>query len=98
MKRVKVNAWNIALVFRNNNLVAVLTEGSHWINPFSEVVIYDMSKPMVANTNLNILLKNKDFVDATKIVEVKNNEIVLQFENGLLLMCCTLVDTFSGKV
>jgi regulator of protease activity HflC (stomatin/prohibitin superfamily) len=83
MKRVKVSAWNIALVFRNNNLVETLTEGSYWINPFSEVVIYDMAKPMVANTNLNILLKNKDFVEATQVIEVKNNEIVLQYENGL---------------
>lgn len=85
IKRVKINAWNKGLVFRDNNLVEVLNEGKHWINPFSEVVIYDMAKPMVANANLNILLKNKDFVDATTVVEVKNNEIVLQYENGLFV-------------
>jgi len=83
MKRVKVNAWNIALVFRDNNLVEVLTEGSYWINPFSEVMIYDMAQPLTATKNLNIFLKNRDFVDATRIVEVKNNEIVLQYENGI---------------
>lgn len=85
MKRVKVNAWKKGLVFRNGNFIKLLDEGAHWINPFSDVFEYDMAKPFNTPVNLNILLKDKAFVDATTIVDVKNNEIVLRYENGLFV-------------
>src|SRR4051812_22735141 len=85
MKRVKVNAWTKALVFKNNNYVKLLNEGKYWISPFNEVKEFAMDKPFIAPVNLNILLKDKEFVDAVIIVEVKNNEIVLQYENGLFM-------------
>ncbi len=83
MKRVKVNAWKKALVFRNNNYDRLLNEGVYWLLPFTEVLEYNMDKEFKAPINLNILLKDKAFVDATEIVDVKNNEIVLKFENDL---------------
>jgi hypothetical protein len=83
MKRVKINAWKKGLVFKNNNLVRVLNEGVYWLWPNLDVIEYDMAKPLGAPINLNILLKNEDFVNATIVVEVKNNEITLQYENGL---------------
>ncbi|PBQ34959.1 peptidase [Sphingobacteriaceae bacterium] len=83
MKIVKINAWKKGLVFKNDNLVRVLNEGVYWLNLFAEVKEYDMARPFNAPLNLNILLKNEDFVNATILVEVKNNEIALQYENGL---------------
>lgn len=83
MKRIKINAWKKGLVFKNDNLVSVLNEGTYWLWPSMVVIDCDMSKPLTAPVNLNILLKNEDFVSATLIVEVKNNEIALQYENGL---------------
>lgn len=83
--RVKINAWKKGLVFRNNEYVKLLNEGAYWLMPFSNVVEYDMAKPLTAPVNLNILLKDKDFVAATLIVEVKNNEIVLHYENNLFV-------------
>lgn len=83
MKRVKVNAWKKALVLRNNNYDRLLNEGVYWLMPFAEVLEYNMDKEFKAPVNLNILLKDKAFVDATEIVDVKNNEIVLKFENDL---------------
>jgi regulator of protease activity HflC (stomatin/prohibitin superfamily) len=83
MKRVKINAWKKGLVFKNDNLVKVLNEGAYWLWPSEIVFECDMTKPLASPVNLNILLKNEDFVNATTIVEVKNNEIALQFENGL---------------
>lgn len=83
MKRVKIKAWKKGLVFKNDNLVSVLNEGTYWLWPSMVVFDYDMSKPLNAPVNLNILLKNEDFVNATLIIEVKNNEIALQYENGL---------------
>lgn len=83
MKRIKINAWKKGLVFKNDNLVSVLNEGTYWLWPSMVVFDGDMSKPLIAPVNLNILLKNEDFVNATLVVEVKNNEIALQYENGL---------------
>lgn len=83
MKRVKINAWKKGLVFRNDNLERMLSEGAYWLSPFTDVMEYDMAKPFSASVNLNILLKNEDFVKATLIIEVKNNEIALYYENGL---------------
>jgi len=85
MKRVKVNAWKKGIVIKNDNFVKLLNEGTHWIMLFNEVAEFDMAKPFVSPLNLNILLKDKDFVDATVVVEVKNNEIALQFENALFV-------------
>lgn len=83
MKRVKINAWKKGLVMRNNNFVKLLNEGVHWVFPFADVMEYEMAKPFNAPVNLNILLKDEDFVQATIMIEVKNNEIALQYENNL---------------
>jgi regulator of protease activity HflC (stomatin/prohibitin superfamily) len=83
MKRVKIKAWKKGLVFRNNNLERVLDEGKYWLWPSQTVIEYDMAKPLYMPVNLNILMKNEAFVNATIVVEVKSNEIVLQFDNGL---------------
>lgn len=83
MKRVKINAWKKGLVFKNDNLIKVLNEGVYWLWPSELVFECDMTKQLTSPVNLNILLKNKDFVGATSVVEVKNNELALQYENGL---------------
>jgi regulator of protease activity HflC (stomatin/prohibitin superfamily) len=83
MKRVKINAWKKGLVFKDNNLVRVLSEGVYWFWSSEVIVESDMTKRFESVVNLDILLKNEEFANATTIVEVKNNEIVLQYENGL---------------
>ena len=83
MKRVKVNAWKKAVVLKNNNYEQLLNEGVYWLSPFAEVLEYNMDREFIAPVNLNILLKDENFVNATEIVDVKNNEIVLKFENDL---------------
>ncbi len=85
MKIVKVNAWKKGLVFKNDNLVKVLNEGTYLLWPSEHVYSYDMSKPFISAVNLNILLKKDDFREATLIVEVKNNQMALQYENGLFV-------------
>lgn len=83
MKRVKINAWKKGLVFKNDNLVKVLNEGVYWLWPNLVVFECDVTKQLSPPVNLNVLLKNEDFVKDSIIVEVKNNEIALQYENGL---------------
>lgn len=83
MKRVKVNAYQIALVFKRGVYQRMLKEGKYWLWN-EDAHIYDVTKPFVAPIELNILLKDEQLADALHVVEVNDNEIVLQYENGLL--------------
>jgi len=59
-----------------------LTEGYYWLMPFEHAVEYDMSKPFSPSVELNILLEDENLARQLTVVEVKDNEIVLQYENG----------------
>ncbi|QNA44957.1 slipin family protein [Lacibacter sediminis] len=83
MKRVKVNAYQVALVFKDGVYKYMLKEGKYWLWN-KEVYVYDVTRPFVAPIELNILLQDADLANALQVVEVKDNEIVLMYENGLL--------------
>ncbi|MBL7741403.1 MAG: slipin family protein [Chitinophagaceae bacterium] len=89
MKKVKVNAYQVALVFRDGEYKRVLTAGSYWFWKNEAVYVYDITKPFGAPVELNILLQDKALADILHVVEVKDNEIVLQYENGLLKQVLT---------
>jgi regulator of protease activity HflC (stomatin/prohibitin superfamily) len=89
MKRVKIEAWKKGMVMNNNNYVKLLNEGVNWVFPFYNVVEFDMAKPLNTSINLNVLLKDKAFVDATIVVEVRENQIVLQYESDLFITVLT---------
>lgn len=82
MKRIRINTGKIGLVFRNGNYKRVITEGVYWILPFEDVYVYDMSKPFHPSIELNILLKDEQLTGMLTVVEVKDNEIALLYENG----------------
>lgn len=82
MKRVRINTGKIGLVFRNGNYLKVLAEGAYWLLPFDELNVYDLSKQFHPSIELNILLKDEKLAGLLNVVEVRDNEIVLQYENG----------------
>ena len=84
MKKVNVNAYQAALVFKNDEYQKVLLAGTYWFWKNEQVYIYDITKQFVPPVELNILLQDKALADILQVVEVKDNEIVLQYENGLL--------------
>lgn len=88
MKRVKVNAYQIALVFKNGAYQRMLKEGNYWLWN-EDVFIYDITKPFMAPVEMNILLQDAVLTEALLVIEVKDNEIVLQYENGLLKQVLT---------
>jgi regulator of protease activity HflC (stomatin/prohibitin superfamily) len=81
MKRIRINTGKIGLVFRNGDYKRVVTEGTYWLLPNEEVFQYDMAKPFHPSIELNILLRDEQLAAMLTIVEIKDNEIVLQFEN-----------------
>jgi len=84
MKRVVINTYHIGLVFKNGVYRRTLTEGTHWIGLTEFVKIYDRTRPFNPPVVLNILLKDEKLRNELHVVEVKENEIALHYENGLL--------------
>jgi hypothetical protein len=84
MKKVKLNAYQVGLVFKNEEYQKMLLAGTYWFWKNEQVYIYDITKQFVAPIELNILLQDKTLADILQVVEVKDNEIALQYEQGLL--------------
>lgn len=83
MKNVKINAYQVGLVFKNGVYKKMLREGSYWLWN-EQVSIYDLTRPFYAPMELNILLQDPELAAALHVINVKDNEIALQYENGLL--------------
>jgi regulator of protease activity HflC (stomatin/prohibitin superfamily) len=84
MKRVMINAYQAGLVCKNGVYRRLLAEGKYWIGFGETVTVYDKALPFTPAIELNMLLQDEQLKDALYVVEVKDNEIVLQYENGLL--------------
>jgi hypothetical protein len=89
MKNVRVNAYQVALVFKRGVYQRMLKEGSYWFWQNETVYIYQLTQPFNAPVELNILLQDATLAEALHVVEVKDTEIVLQYENGLLKQVLT---------
>jgi len=89
MERVKVNAYQIGLVFKNDAYKRMLKEGVHWLWPSEHALVYDLTKPFLAPVELNILLQDEALANALQVIEVSDNEIVLVYVNDLLSMVLT---------
>jgi regulator of protease activity HflC (stomatin/prohibitin superfamily) len=84
MKRIRINNGKIGLVFRNGNYRKVVTDGAYWLLPNEDVLQYDLTKPFHPSIDLNIVVKDEQLANMLTVVEVKDNEIALQYENGNL--------------
>jgi regulator of protease activity HflC (stomatin/prohibitin superfamily) len=82
MKRLRINSGKVGLVFRNGDYSRVLDAGAYWMWPSETMNIYDLAKPFVAPIELNILLQDEVFASKVTVVEVRDNEIALHYENG----------------
>lgn len=89
MKKVLINAYQVGLVFRNGTYRRMLQEGTYWVWFTETVYIYDKTKPFVPEIELNILLRDAGLMKALHLVEVWDNRIALQYENGLLKQVLT---------
>lgn len=84
-----INGYQMGLVFKNGVYQRCLTEGKYWLG-FSEwLKLYDRTQPFNPPVELNLLLKDETLKAALNIVDVKEDEIVLQYVNGLLTQVLT---------
>lgn len=82
MRKVRINTGKIGLVFKRDNYDRVITKGVYWLKISEKVIEYDMTSEFYAPVDLNILLKDTVLKEHLIIQEVKDNEIVLKYENG----------------
>lgn len=81
MKRVRIYAYKVGLVFQNDNFVKVLQAGSHWLRLSDEVKIYDLTHYFALPCSLDILLQDDTMAKLLQIVEVRDHEIALEYRN-----------------
>jgi hypothetical protein len=83
IKNVQIEAYQVGLVFKNRNLIKILKEGNHWIYGNKSKDVYDMKALLKVNDDLILLLKNEELNAMLEIIEVKDGELVLVYENGI---------------
>ncbi len=83
IKNVQIKAYERGLIFKNGNLIEILNEGNFWIFGSKSVEVYDMKVLFKSNTDLSLLLKNEGLKSMLEVIEVKDGEIVLVYENGI---------------
>lgn len=89
MKQIKINAYQIALVFKKGEYKKILQEGKYWLWYNETIMVYDVTKPFTAPIELNILMQDAALANALQVIEVGDNEIVLQYQDGLLKQVLT---------
>ena len=82
MKRVRIHAGNVGLVFKNGDYKRVITQGTHWLGFNERVLIYALNIQFHAPQALEILLKDDVLVNMLTVINVEDNEIVLVYENN----------------
>ncbi|QTE22479.1 slipin family protein [Polaribacter cellanae] len=82
MKRVRINAGKVGLVFKNGEFKNVITQGTHWLFLNQNVLVYDLTQEFYASVAIEILLKNAILTEMLEVVEVKDAELVLVYENN----------------
>ncbi len=82
MQRIKINAFQVGLVFKMGSLVRILEQGKHWLWWGESINIRDTRYPIGDGEFLGTLLKSEDFRAMIDLVELADNEVALRYENG----------------
>lgn len=79
MKRIRINAGKVGLVFKNGDFKTVMTEGVHWVRLLREVFVYDMNEPFSPPQDLSLLLRNPELSAMLDVLTVRDNQIGVLF-------------------
>ena len=82
MQNVRVKANQIGLVLKNGAFKELLSEGSYWYWGSRDIFIYGKDTFFQTPIDLNLLLQHAAMAEALDVVEIKDNEIVIQFEDN----------------
>lgn len=82
MKRIVIAANHVGLVFNKEQLVKVLTTGTHWVGFGGRVECYNMSEPFLPKQEINVLLQHTDLAALVEVFEVGDFELALLYKDG----------------
>jgi len=82
MKKIRINQGTIGLVFRKGDYHRVLTQGAHWLRFGETLEMYDLTMPFYPKKDLALFSQDTALMKFLTIVEVKDSEIVLRYENN----------------
>ncbi|WP_299158285.1 slipin family protein [uncultured Tenacibaculum sp.] len=82
MKKVRINAGKVGLVFKNGDYQKVITQGTYWLFFNQNVIVYDLRGEFKEAVAIEVLLKDTVLAEMLEVVEVKDNELVLVYENN----------------
>ncbi|WP_348796959.1 slipin family protein [Flavobacterium adhaerens] len=82
IRKIKIDTYQVGLVFENRKLVDVVKEGTKWIFGDKQVMVYEKTVSFQSPYEFNVLLQNEVLASMLEVIEVADNEIVLQFVNG----------------
>jgi hypothetical protein len=83
MKRVRINEGFLGLVFKDGDYKRFITAGKNWIGFKERVKVYDLTASFHAPIAIEILLKDEQLAALMEVVEVRDNEIVMVYENKI---------------
>lgn len=89
MKVLRVNAYQKALIFKRGVYKGLLGQGTYWLWGNEEAIMYEVKDAFHPFIPLNVLLQDADLANALQVVAVKEGEIVLRYEDGLLKQVLT---------
>ena len=82
MKKVRINAGFVGLVFKKGNYQRVLTKGVYWLSWSENVLYYNLTQTFnSAHVAFEILQADEQLTALWHVVEVMDNELVLVFKN-----------------
>ncbi|WP_127137678.1 slipin family protein [Flagellimonas oceanensis] len=97
MKRVRINAGKVGLVFKKGDYKRVIDQGTYWLGFNEQLVQYDLTRPFAAPIAAEILLEDERLEAMLHVVEVKDNELAVVVENGNFKQVLTVGRYFFWK-
>ncbi|TAE24978.1 MAG: slipin family protein [Cytophagales bacterium] len=84
MKTVRIQAHQIGLLFKHEGFQRVLTQGKYWVWPTETAYVYNRGEQLQnPPLDLAVMLDQPEVAAQLDVVDVQDNEIALQYENGL---------------
>lgn len=82
MKKVRINAGKVGLVFKNGDYQKVITAGTYWLRFSQNVIEYNLANEFdISVVAKEVLLKDTVLAEMLEIIEIKDNELVFVYEN-----------------
>lgn len=84
MRLVRVNAYEVALLFKRGKLVDVLTEGRYVrLGRGLAVVFHNMTWPLEIGKRLALYLENEKFAEMITVKTIGDHQVGIEYKDGL---------------